>query len=113
MTKGISMTQDQFPHSGKTFLVTYPTMKATNAYSADGLSLRYEILSGAYRGTTALVNFKWTKVGDDSFLISWQEADRATVVHFDNFRDGQSETFFTAATLEFIRLQGTIEEFFW
>lgn len=104
------MTDPIFPHAGKTFLVSYQGIKATNAYSADGVSLTYEIVEGAYTGATAEVKFRWSAVGDDLFLISWQEADGATVVHHDNFRDGKSETFFTTAALEFYRLQGGLEK---
>ncbi|MDL2408207.1 adenylate cyclase [Rhizobium calliandrae] len=103
------MAEPRFPHAGESFIVNYPGITAKNTYSSDGATVRYEIIEGAYEGASAEVTFEWTAVGDDVFLISWQEADGATVVHLDHFRAGQSDTFFKTAKLDFIRLRGTLE----
>ncbi|MEQ5837884.1 adenylate cyclase [Paraburkholderia acidicola] len=101
-----------FPHSGKTFLVSYgDDLGAINAYSADGKILRYEIVKGPYKGATAEVEFEWTALGEDAYLISWQEADKSTVVHHDDFARGQSKVFFTTSQLVFYRLQGRLEKY--
>jgi len=102
------MIMRNFPYSGRTFLVDYGELAATNAYSADGKALTYEITSGPFAGATATVEFEWTQVGDGIYVISWQEADGATVVHVDDFSLGSSLSFFTTSTAQFYRLSGTL-----
>jgi hypothetical protein len=98
-----------FPHAGETFLVSYgEELAAINAYSEDGKTLRYEITEGPYKGAKAEVAFEWQAAGNDSFLISWQENDKSTVVHHDDFSGNTSNTFFTTPKLDFYRLQGTL-----
>ena len=103
------MTQEPFPKAGLTYLVSYPGMKASNAYHADGKTLRYEFTDGPAEGASAVVAFKWKRVGEGVYLISWQESDGATVVHLDDFENGRSDTFFTTSDLDFHRLEGTLE----
>jgi hypothetical protein len=100
-----------FPHAGQKFLVSYgDDLSATNAYSIDGKTLRYEIVKGPYKGAAAEVEFQWIAVGDDAYVISWQEADKSTVVHFDDFGQGKSKAFFTTPQLLFYRMQGSLGE---
>lgn len=44
----------------------------------------------------------------ESYAISWQEADGATVVHIDDFSSGRSLSFFTTRSGEFFRLEGKL-----
>ncbi|MCO5400328.1 MoaF-related domain-containing protein [Ralstonia soli] len=96
------------PFAGKTFEVRYDGLTATNAYAEDGIHMRYEIIEGALAGAKGEVAYMWQHVAGDMYAISWQEADRSTVVHLDDFAAGTSRSFFTAASLDFYRLQGSL-----
>ncbi|HDR9028176.1 TPA: adenylate cyclase [Burkholderia vietnamiensis] len=96
------------PFAGKTFEVRYDGLTALNAYDEDGRHMRYAITDGPYAGATGEVEYTWQPVAADTYAIAWQEADRATVVHIDDFAAGTSRTFFTAASLDFHRLDGSL-----
>jgi hypothetical protein len=98
------------PFAGKTFEVRYAGLTAINAYADDGCNMRYEITDGPYKGAKGEVKYEWQHLGRGLFAISWQEADRSTVVHIDDFYEGTSHSFFTTAQLEFHRLEGTLRQ---
>lgn len=96
------------PFAGKTFEVRYSGLTAINAYAGDGIHMSYEITEGEFSGATGEVTYTWQHVAQDIYAISWQEANRATVVHIDDFAAGTSRSFFTAPSLDFYRLEGSL-----
>ncbi|MXN77789.1 adenylate cyclase [Burkholderia sp. 4701] len=96
------------PFAGQTFEVRYDSLTALNAYDDDGRHMRYEITEGPYAGAKGEVAYTWQHVAGETYAISWQEADRATVVHLDDFAAGTSRAFFTASSLDFHRLEGSL-----
>jgi len=94
------------PFAGKSFEVRYDGLTAINAYAEDGIHMRYEITEGDFTGTKGEVTYTWQHVAGEIYAISWQEANRATVVHIDDFAAGTSRSFFTAPSLDFYRLEG-------
>jgi hypothetical protein len=102
------MDTKRFPFSGRSFEVDYGNLTATNLYGADGSSLAYEITTGALKGSAATVGFEWQHLHEETYVISWQEADGSTVVHVDDFKAGRSLSFFTTTDGQFFRLEGTL-----
>ncbi|PRE56957.1 MoaF-related domain-containing protein [Burkholderia multivorans] len=98
------------PFAGKTFEVRDDGLTALNAYDDDGVHLRYTITAGPYAGASDEVGYTSQHVGGETYAIAWQEADRATVVHIDDFAAGTSRAFFTAPSLDFHRLAGSLRE---
>ncbi|MBU9578025.1 adenylate cyclase [Ralstonia mannitolilytica] len=96
------------PFAGNTFEVGYEGLTATNAYADDGIRMRYAITEGAFAGAEGEVAYTWQHVAGEVYVITWQEADRATVVHIDDFAAGTSRSFFTAPSLDFYRLEGSL-----
>ncbi|MBM3106056.1 adenylate cyclase [Pseudomonas sp. V1] len=96
--------------AGRSFQVEYEGLSAHNVYSADARSVRYAIVSGPYAGASGEAACQWQQIADDVYVISWQEADGATVVHVDDFTAGHSQAFFTATNLTFYRMQGPLTE---
>lgn len=94
--------------AGRSFRVDYEGLSAHNRYSEDGETIRYEIVSGPYAGASGEARCQWQQVGDGVYAISWQEADGATVVHLDDFAQGRSLAYFTAADMSFHRMQGPL-----
>jgi hypothetical protein len=96
------------PFAGKTFEVRYNGLTAINAYAEDGMHMHYEITEGDFAGAVGEVAYTWQHVAGEIYAISWQEANRATVVHIDDFAAGTSRSFFTAPSLDFYRLEGSL-----
>lgn len=96
--------------AGRSFQVEYPGLAAHNIYSADGRRVSYAIVSGPYAGASGKAECQWQQIAEGVYVISWQEADGATVVHVDDFANGHSQAFFTASDLTFYRMQGPLTE---
>lgn len=102
---------DQTPlpaFAGRSFQVDYPGLSAHNTYSADARSVRYAIVSGPYAGASGEAVCQWRQIAEGVYVIAWQEADGATVVHVDDFANGHSQTFFTATDLTFYQMEGPL-----
>ncbi len=100
----------QPPFAGRAFRVDYDGLSAHNIYAEDGQSIRYAIVSGPYAGASGESRCEWREISAGVYAISWQEADGATVVHVDDFIQGRSMAFFTAADQTFYRMQGPLTE---
>lgn len=99
------------PFAGRTFEVRYgDTMTALNIYAADGHTMRYEVTAGPFTGATAEVRYQSEQLAPGLYALSWQEADKGTVVHVDDFEAGQSRSYYTTAAHEFVRMAGTLRE---
>lgn len=104
-------TQALIPHfAGRAFRVDYDDLSAHNIYAADGRSVRYAIVAGPYTGASGESPCEWRQIAEGVYVISWQEANGATVVHIDDFAGGRSQAFFTAPDLSFHRMQGALVE---
>lgn len=98
------------PFAGKTFEVAYGGLTALNIYADDGKSIVYEITEGNLKGAAGKASIEWKVISNNIFVISWQEADGATVVHIDDFDAGTSLSFYTTPTLELYRLEGSLKK---
>lgn len=99
------------PFAGRTFEVRYgDTMTALNIYAADGQTMRYEVTAGPFKGATAEVRYQAEQIGPGLYALSWQEADKGTVVHVDDFEGGHSRSYYTTAGHDFVRMAGTLRE---
>ena len=67
-----------------------------------------EFLDGDQIGKTATIPFSWSRIGDGLYLLAWQEADRSTVVHCDDFANGVSRSFYTVMDGSFYQLAGSL-----
>lgn len=100
-----------FPHAGKSFTLNLAdSLQVINAYSQDGTHVYIEFLNGDQKGTKMDVPFQWKALSDGNFLISWQEADKSTVVHCDNFEQNKSHAFYTMMDGSFFVMEGSIEQ---
>ena len=99
------------PFAGKKFVVSYgDDLTALNVYADDGKTMRYEVTDGPFKGATAEVVYEALDVGNGVYILSWQEADKGTVVHMDDFVAGTSRAFYTTATHDFVRMAGSLVE---
>jgi hypothetical protein len=69
-------------------------------------SMHYRIASGPRAGIEETVAIEVHLIRPDVFLVSWQEADRTTIVHVEDYADN---TFYSLGTLtndKFARVHG-------
>ena len=62
---------------------------------------------GPVTGTAETVQIAVTPIRPGIFLVCWQEADKTTVVHVEDFEKGIVHTNITARNGAFIRRSGT------
>jgi len=67
-------------------------------------------IEGPYSGTAETVQISVTLIRPGIFMISWQEADRTTVVHVEDYENGIVHTNVTEPRGVFIRRRGTLKK---
>lgn len=105
------MTTDeiQFPYAARSFIINYGDgLVFRNSYLADGKSVTVEHLEGAMKGSLSTSTFNWFELGNGEYILSWQEEDKSTVVHCENFEKKTTRSFYTMMDGSFFELSGKI-----
>ena len=63
-----------------------------------------------FEGTSEIVQIVVTPIRPGIFMICWQEANRTTVVHVEDFENGIVHTNITERGGAFIRRSGTLKQ---
>ncbi len=64
---------------------------------------------GPFKGTAETVQIAVTPIRPGIFLISWQEKDKTTVVHVEDYKNGIVHTNITGRSGAFIHRSGTLK----
>ncbi|WP_343665982.1 MoaF-related domain-containing protein [Paraburkholderia tropica] len=100
-----------FPYAGRSFIVKYSEeLVFRNTYSPDGKIVTAEFLAGEIAGTKMSMPFAWQALEGGNFLLSWQEVNKSTVVHCDNFEAKTTRSFYTMMNGSFFVMEGVISE---
>jgi hypothetical protein len=100
-----------FPFAGRSFVVKYSDeLVFRNTYSSDGTTITAEFLAGDMAGEKMSMPFLWQALEGDNFLLSWQEENKSTVVHCDNFKGKTTKSFYTMMDGSFFVMEGLITE---
>lgn len=100
-----------FPYAGRSFVVNYGAeLVFRNTYSADGKFVTAEFMTGSMVGAKMTMPFQWQALQGDNYLLSWQEDDKSTVVHCDNFEAKTTQSFYTMMNGSFYVMSGAISE---
>ena len=65
-------------------------------------------VQGSFKGVSETVQITITPIRRSVFLICWQEADKTTVVHIHDFKNGIVHTRVTEPNRVFIHKSGTL-----
>jgi hypothetical protein len=65
---------------------------------------------GPFKGISETVQFSVTPIRPGVFMICWQEAEKTTVVHIDDFENGIVRTRVTEPNGVFTHKSGTLKE---
>ena len=69
--------------------------------------LQFEIKEGRFE-QQMVVNYQAFKLRPGIFVVSWQDKDKSTVVHIQDFQNKKIYTFGTDTNHSFIRTEGNI-----
>jgi hypothetical protein len=73
-----------------------------------GSRVEFHILTGERAGERGAFEIHVDPVGEGRFLVSWQEDDKTTVVHWEEFGQNRFVAFVTLPDASFVRFEGTM-----
>lgn len=103
------MTQP-FPGAGHVYLVNFGPWRTQLSFASD-TSLTYTgIRPDGSHGPSETVTIAATYLRDGLFMVTWQEADKTTVVHVEDFENSMIRTNITGPDLKFSQYTGTMTQ---
>jgi hypothetical protein len=109
MQQGNFMSID-FPGTGHKYIVDFDVFRVELAFTSSA-SLTYTgIAQDGTRGSSQTVAIAVMPIADNIFLVTWQEADKTTVVHVEDYAKKTIVTNITNSDLSFEQHFGTFVE---
>lgn len=99
-----------FPGVGHRYLADFQSWRVELYFSSDTQLTYTEIEPGGGRGSSETVQISVLPVRTGLFIVRWQEADKTTVVHVEDYRENTIVTNITDPTLAFSQYQGTMTQ---
>jgi hypothetical protein len=108
MTQDESTRKGLFPPVGHRYLVDFQAFRVELFFASDN-SLTYTgIKPDGSRGDSETVTICVEPIRDELFLVTWQEADKTTVVHLEDYKNNTIITNITDANKIFSKFHGTM-----
>ena len=99
-----------FPAVGHRYLVNFTAFRVELHFSS-ATSLTYTgIRSDGSRGGSETVTIHVEPIADMIYLVTWQESDKTTVVHVEDYSKKTIVTNITDSDLTFSRYRGTFTQ---
>jgi hypothetical protein len=99
-----------FPAVGHRYLVDFKVFRV-QLYFESETSLTYTgVKPDGTPGGSETVSIKVEAIGDYLFLVTWQEADKTTVVHVEDYKHNTIITNITNSDLTFDQYHGTFTQ---
>ena len=99
-----------FPAVGRRYIVDFKAFRV-QLYFESLTSLTYVgVKPDGSLGGSETVTIKVETIGDDLFLVTWQESDKTTVVHVEDYKHHTIITNITNPDLTFDQYHGTFAE---
>ena len=103
------MSTPHFPAVGHVYEANFGSW-VHHLHFASETVMTLTIAQGPFKGTSETVQIAVTPIRPDVFLICWQEADKTTVVHVEDFENGIVYTNITERGGAFICRRGTLKQ---
>jgi hypothetical protein len=101
---------NHFPAVGHRYFVDFKAFRV-QLYFESLTSLTYTgVNPDGSLGGSETVTIKVGPLGDDLFLVTWQESDKTTVVHVEDYKHHKIVTNITNPDLTFDQYHGTFKE---
>ena len=102
-----SSSAAEFPGTGHKFIADFKKFRFEQSYTSSS-SLKYTALnSDGSRGASDTVTVRTQEVAGSVYMVSWQEANKATVVQIQDYGRKSIYTNLTLPDGTFIQLEGT------
>jgi hypothetical protein len=99
-----------FPATGHTYLVDFQKFKVRLSFSSP-TSLSYTVVNpDGSAGQSETVVIRVESIGAQLFLVTWQEHDKTTVVHVEDYANKAIITNITNPDLSFDQFHGTFTQ---
>ena len=100
----------EFPAAGRRYLAIFPTFRSElNFHSNTSLTWTFLGADGS-RGRSETVAVRIQPIGPSIFIVTWQEANKTTVVQVEDFTKKLIFTNVTRPDGTFLQSRGTFEE---
>ena len=104
------MNSCPFPAVGHRYFVDFQAFQV-QLFFASETSLTYTgVNADGSLGGSATVTIKVEAIGDQLFLVTWQESDKTTVVHIEDYKHRTIITNITNPDLSFEQYHGTFKQ---
>ncbi|WP_457391935.1 Rieske (2Fe-2S) protein [Roseateles sp. P5_E1] len=106
----IAPTSSTFPGTGNKYLVDFGVF-VVELFFENETTLTYTgIRRDGSRGSSETVAIQATYLRDDLFMVTWQESDRTTVVHLEDYEQSIIYTNITNPDQSFVKFRGTFKQ---
>jgi hypothetical protein len=103
------MSTTPFPAIGRVYEANFGSW-VFHLYFASETVMTITNAQDPFKGTSETVQIAVTPIRPGVFMICWQEADKTTVVHIEDFANGIVHTNVTEPNGVFIQHSGTLKE---
>lgn len=101
---------DAFPAVGHRYLVDFGAFRVELHFESETSMTYTGVRPDGSHGGSETVTIAIRPVRDQLFLVTWQESDKTTVVHLEDYRNNTIVTHITGADLSFSIFEGTMKE---
>jgi hypothetical protein len=99
-----------FPAVGHRYFVDFQVFRVELEFHSE-TSLTYSgIRADGSHGASETVTIAVQALRDHLFLVTWQEADKTTVVHLEDYKENRITTHITGPDLKFDIFRGTMNQ---
>ena len=98
---------DVFPAVGHRYLVDFRAFRVELHFTSATSMTYTQIKSDGGRGDSETVDITVEPIRDQLFLVTWQEHDKTTVVHLEDYKENTIITNITEPDLTFAKFHGT------
>jgi hypothetical protein len=102
--------ESQFPFVGHTYLVDFGQLRYELNFTSDTSMTYTRVEKDGSRGGSETVTIAVTPIRDQVFMVTWQEADKTTVVHVEDYANSivYTNITFGGADDKFVKFKGTL-----
>jgi hypothetical protein len=110
ISKGAESMATEFPAVGHRYLVDFKAFRVQLHFTSLTSMTYTGVNPDGSLGGSETVTIKVETIGDQLFLVTWQEADKTTVIHIEDYKHYTIITNITNPDLTFDQFHGTFTE---
>jgi hypothetical protein len=100
----------KFPGAGHRYFVDFVAFRVELDFASDTSLTYYNLDENGKKVGSQTVTIKVEPITDGIFLVTWQESDKTTVVHIEDYNCKTIVTNITEPDLTFDQFHGTFKE---